>query len=139
MRQILVQEDFSPPACLSLGPMAITGELKEGGATEQTAACFTPPALRVADNILLSTSDGTARLPETRMSHVLVVRITPNSSPLRKEHLFLCSFAGHSWPIPVCLLVHFVNTESKDCSKKRQTGQSINAFLPSTDAASNCS
>lgn len=139
MRQILVQEDFSPSACLSLGPMAITGELEEGGATEQTTACFTLPALQVADNILLSTSYGTARLPETRKSHVLAVRITPNSSPLRKEHLFLCSFAGHSWPIPICLLVHSVNTESRDCSQKRQTGQSINAFLPSTDAASNCS
>lgn len=72
-------------------------------------------------------------------SHMFQLFTVPNSSPLRKEHLFLCSFAGHSWPIPVCLLVHSVNTESKDCSKKRQTGQSINPVLPSTDAASNCS
>lgn len=58
--------------------------------------------------------------------------------PLRKEHLFLCSFAGHSWSIPVCLLVHSVNTESKDCSKKG-ANRTIKPFLPSTDTASNCS
>lgn len=39
-RQILVQEGFSPSACLSLGPMAITGEPEEGEAMEQTTACF---------------------------------------------------------------------------------------------------